>query len=88
MLVGSRELLDIMAENAEEGEAKYPILLVPAAGRSLLWFFQMFMNSSCSLNVSLCFPFFVIRRALLLVVPGWEIPHQIFQMGNQEVRVQ
>lgn len=44
MLVGSRELLERMAADAEEGEAKHLFLLVPAAGRSLLWFFQIIMS--------------------------------------------
>lgn len=87
MLVCCRELLDIVAAEAEEGEAKHPILLVPAEGRSLLCFLQMIMSSSCSLKISLCFPSFVIRGASLLVVPGWGIP-QIFQIWKQEVQVQ
>lgn len=86
--MGSRELLDIVAADAEEGEPKHPIWLIPAAGRLLLWFFLMIMFSRCCLKISLCFPSFVIREALLLVVPGWEIPHQTSQMEKQEVEVQ
>lgn len=88
VLVGRRELLDVVAADAEEGEVKKPILLVPAVGRSLLWFFQMIMNSFCFLKIFLCFPSFVSSRTLLLVVSGLEVPHQIFQMGKQEVQVQ
>lgn len=87
MLVGSREILDIVAADAEEGEAKHLFLLVPAAGRSLLWFFQMIMSSSCFLKISLCLSSFVIRGALLLVVLRCEVPHQIFQIWKQEVQV-
>lgn len=36
VLVGSREPLDVVAADAEEGEVKKPIFLVPAASRSLL----------------------------------------------------
>ena len=77
-----RELLDAVAANAEEGEGKKNILLVPAVGRLLLCFYQMVTNFPCFLMIfSLCRSL-VFRGASLLVVPGKEVPHQIFQMGK------
>lgn len=81
-----RELLDVAA-NVSEGEGKKSILLV-AVGRLCCVFFQMIVNFPCFLTIFSLWPFLVFRGASLLVVPGKEVPHQIFQMGKQERQVQ
>lgn len=61
---------------------------VPAVGRLLLYLFQMITNFLYFLIIfSLCCSL-VFRGASLSVVPGKEVPHQIFQMGKKERQVQ
>lgn len=63
--------------------------LVSYCGQIVLcFFFQMIVNFPCFLMIFSLWPSLVFRAVSLLVVPGKEVPHQIFQMGKQERQVQ
>lgn len=82
-----RQLSDVVAAHAVEGEGKKPILLVPDVSCCCI-FFQMITNFPYFLTTFSVYCSLVLRGASLLVVPGKKVPHQIFQTGKQERQVQ